>query len=122
MSLVPLYLATAHSPLSPGHFITPGIFDLSTKVANLLGACAHTCGCGDFCAPGCGRRFENVRACAWVKHFFGACGRMFRTSIKSLKTIQICAPHTIKMCAIWVRVWPKIRAHYRFVRKALYYR
>ena len=92
----------------------------------------HTGACGDFCALGCGRGFENVRAGVCLYQFFGADDFSTIKSLKSIKFrkkklkkkklvegaracaktgVWVRAPHIIKMCAMCVQVRPKIRAH-----------
>ena len=51
--------------------------------------CAHTCGCGDFCAIECGRILENVSTNACIKHLERLCAILDFFTIKCLKSILL---------------------------------
>jgi hypothetical protein len=91
-------------------------------------ACVRICVGGSiFVHSGAGWYFGNVHACACLKHFFGADVYFsFFFTIKCLKSIQILkkkknvsvrmrvrmrAPHTTKMCAMFVWSAAENRSH-----------
>ena len=65
-------------------------------------ACVRICVGGSiFVHSGAGWYFGNVHACACLKHFFGA-DVYFSFYVSVRMRVRMRAPHTTKMCAMFV--------------------